>query len=229
VASGRAAYACVAGRLAGDGGSAPGGGWRAAGDAVWAAGRGRGRGRGRSRGGAVLNYPADVFVCGLGAFVRPGGVFPARLADAGDSDADGVAVADAPAFGEGFFVGVSVPDGVIVTPGVPPVPGCPAEPPAWAAALPVPGEPAGCAVPCPCRPAPPVEWASCFAGAAHWVNGACGPPVIATTTATRQPASTPPAPMPAIRSSRWRLPDGSANTGPDSTPGVYRSSGFPRP
>lgn len=70
---------------------------------------------------------------------------------------------------------------------------------------------------------PPVSaWAPWFAldgacGAAHWVSGACGPPVMAMTTATRKAASTAMEPRPANRSTWRRRPDGSAKTGRDST------------
>jgi hypothetical protein len=54
-------------------------------------------------------------------------------------------------------------------------------------------------------------------GAAHFANGASGPPAIATTTAARQTASTADDPRPMHRMIRRRRPDGSANTGPDCT------------
>ena len=170
-----------------------------------------------------------AFWCGLGDLVSPGGVFPALLVGVGDADPDGVELADGPVVGEGMPVGETVPDGLGVTGHVPPPPGVPFAPvpvppfPPPGAMPPAAGEPA--VPPDPCWPAPPVWWAAGVAGTAHWVNGACGPPVIATTTATRQQASTPPVPMPANRSRRCRRPDGSANTGPYSTAGVYRAAG----
>ncbi len=54
-------------------------------------------------------------------------------------------------------------------------------------------------------------------GAAHSVNGASGPPAIATTTAPRQMASAAADTPPIRRMVRRRRPDGSANTGLECT------------
>lgn len=54
------------------------------------------------------------------------------------------------------------------------------------------------------------------------MNGALGPPLMATATAPRHTARTTVAVMPAIRSVRSRRPVGSANTGRDRWPGEKR-------
>jgi hypothetical protein len=54
-------------------------------------------------------------------------------------------------------------------------------------------------------------------GTAHWVNGACGPPVTEMTTAARKATSTAMEPIPANRSTLCRRPEGSAKTGLGST------------
>jgi hypothetical protein len=64
-------------------------------------------------------------------------------------------------------------------------------------------------------PCLPLDEGAC--GAAQWVNGACGPPVTAMTMATTKAARTAMEAMPANRSTWRRRPDGSANTGLDST------------
>ena len=73
---------------------------------------------------------------------------------------------------------------------------------------------------------PPSGWLPCpgaedagGCGAAHCVNGAFGPPDMATMTAARQAAITAMVPNPANRKTWWRRPDGSANTDLDSTRG----------
>ena len=123
---------------------------------------------------------------------------------------------DDPADGAGLAVRDPPVDGMV------PAPEAPAATGSCAPAAPD-RPPGGC----------PVAWELCppdgLAGAgwaAHCVNGACGPPVIAMTTEPRQTASAAAAPRPANRMTRWRRPDGSANTGPDSTTGVYRSVAF---
>lgn len=74
---------------------------------------------------------------------------------------------------------------------------------------------------------PPSGWLPCPGAedeggcrAAHCVNGACGPPDIATTRAPRQTVITAMVPNPANRKTWWRRPDGSENTGLESTPGL---------
>jgi hypothetical protein len=57
-------------------------------------------------------------------------------------------------------------------------------------------------------------------GAAQSVNGAAGPPAIATTMATRQMASAATDTTPIRRMARRRRPDGSVNTGLECTAGV---------
>jgi hypothetical protein len=57
-------------------------------------------------------------------------------------------------------------------------------------------------------------------GAAQSVNGAAGPPAIATTTAPRQMASATADTKPIRRMTRRRRPDGSVNTGLECTAGV---------
>jgi len=57
-------------------------------------------------------------------------------------------------------------------------------------------------------------------GAAQSVNGAAGPPAIATTTAPRQMASAAADTRPIRRMARRRRPDGSVNTGFECTAGV---------
>jgi len=57
-------------------------------------------------------------------------------------------------------------------------------------------------------------------GAAQLVNGAAGPPAIATTTAPRQMASAAADTKPIRRMARRRRPDGSVNTGLECTAGV---------
>jgi hypothetical protein len=125
----------------------------------------------------------------------------------GVAGADGAGLADLPVDGAG------VGD---------PAPGAEGDP-GWPGGLPLfePGAPAA------------VSWSSglvpaccglCCAvaggcGAAHCVNGACGPPVIATTMATRQAATAAIEPNPANRRIWWRRPDGSVKTGLDSTGG----------
>jgi hypothetical protein len=130
--------------------------------------------------------------------VCPGGVCPARFVGAGDA---GELLAD----GEALGVGEGSADGD----GEPGSPGCtgaedglPVRPPRWWS-LPVP--------PCCALAAPGAG------GAAQCVKGAWGPPARATTTADRQAARTTPDPTPRRRMIRWRRPDGSVNTGLDST------------
>lgn len=77
-------------------------------------------------------------------------------------------------------------------------------------------------------PGAPVAFAAAD-GTAHWVNGARGPPVTASATAPRQTASMTATPNPAIRSARWRLPDGSAKIGPSSTGGSVPANAPSRP
>lgn len=74
---------------------------------------------------------------------------------------------------------------------------------------------------------PPSGWLPCpgaededGCGAAHCVNGACGPPDMATMRAPRQTVITAMVPNPANRKTWWRRPDGSANTGLESTQGL---------
>ena len=57
-------------------------------------------------------------------------------------------------------------------------------------------------------------------GAAQSVNGAAGPPAIATSTAPRQMASAAADTKPIRRMARRRRPDGSVNTGLECTAGV---------
>jgi hypothetical protein len=57
-------------------------------------------------------------------------------------------------------------------------------------------------------------------GAAQLVNGAAGPPAIASTTAPRQMASAAAVTKPIRRMARRRWPDGSVNTGLECTAGV---------
>jgi hypothetical protein len=100
---------------------------------------------------------------------------------------------DGPVFGD-------VPPGAPAWPELPPdAPGAPAPP--WVS----PWAP----------PWSPLDEGAC--GAAQWVNGAWGPPVVAMMTATRKAASTAMEPIPAKRSTWCRRPDGSAKTGLDST------------
>jgi len=71
------------------------------------------------------------------------------------------------------------------------------------------------------RIAPPLCGAAAGArGAAQSVNGAAGPPAIATTTAPRQMASAAADTKPIRRMARRRRPDGSVNTGLECTAGV---------
>src|SRR5216117_3035773 len=71
------------------------------------------------------------------------------------------------------------------------------------------------------RVVPPLYGAAAGArGAAQSVNGAAGPPAIATTTAPRQMASAAADTRPIRRMARRRRPDGSVNTGFECTAGV---------
>jgi hypothetical protein len=71
------------------------------------------------------------------------------------------------------------------------------------------------------RVVPPLCGAAAGArGAAQSVNGAAGPPAIATTTAPRQMASAATDIRPIRRMTRRRQPDGSVNTGLECTAGV---------
>jgi hypothetical protein len=144
-----------------------------------------------------------VLLCGLGDLVRPGGVWPTGLVGTGVAEAVGLLV------GEVLAVAVGVTDGdggagELIWPGCGTAAG-------------------GLLVVCPpCRP--PSGWPGAAAagelGATHCVNGACGPPAIATTTAPRQMARAAATLSPAPRRIRRRRPDGSANTGAESTGGV---------
>ena len=128
----------------------------------------------------------------------PGGVLPARFVDAVETRVDRDAAEEG--------------DGLAATVG--PAPGAATGTPRAGAAVPRPAA---------CWADSGEAWPGAAAGgcgAAHWVNGACGPPVIAITTAPRQTASSTAAARPATRKTRWRLPDGSAKTGLDSTGGV---------
>jgi hypothetical protein len=69
------------------------------------------------------------------------------------------------------------------------------------------------------RVVPPLYGAAAR-GAAQSVNGAAGPPAIATTTAPRQVASAAADTKPIRRMTRRRRPDGSVNTGLECTSGV---------
>ena len=128
--------------------------------------------------------------------MRPGGVFPAGLAGAGDEEellADGEPEVLCPGEGSGDEDG----DGT--------APGCAAG-----------GN--GLTVLRPVSARPWFDAATAGAcGAAHFANGAWGPPAIATTKAPRQTASAAADPRPMHRMIRRRRPDGSANTGSDCT------------
>ena len=145
----------------------------------------------------------------------------------GDGEARRECPADLPCVGDAVGLLVTVPDGA--------GDGVPAEVVGVAPARdeaggwPDPPEP-GRAVPPDPLPGsdlpPPSGWLPCpgaedegGCGAAHCVNGACGPPEMATMRAPRQTAITAMAPNPANRKTWWRRPDGSANTDLDSTQG----------
>jgi hypothetical protein len=71
------------------------------------------------------------------------------------------------------------------------------------------------------RVVPPLCGAAAGArGAAQSVNGAAGPPAIATITAPRQMASAAADTKPIRRMTQRRRPDGSVNTGLECTAGV---------
>jgi hypothetical protein len=151
----------------------------------------------------------DVVLCGLGPALDDG--LGPELGDGLEPElGDGLE----PEVGEGL-VGRAV--GVLVPPGVAP-PGTVGPVPAWLE-TPLPLDALGALD----LELPPVSAWPCFAlddgacGAAHWVSGACGPPVMAMTTATRKAASTAMEPRPANRSTWRRRPDGSAKTGLDCT------------
>ena len=140
--------------------------------------------------------------------LRPGGVRPAGLVGDGDAgelladcvpEAAGLDVADRVGVGPADGVGEAVRPGsatggdraVALEPGVF----------AWAVR-------------------PLCAAAAGARGAAHSVNGASGPPAMATTIAPRQIASPAADTAPIRRMVRRRRPDGSANTGLECTAGV---------
>jgi hypothetical protein len=133
--------------------------------------------------------------CGWGDLARPGGVRPAGLVGTGEDGgppAGGVADEPGPAEGEGD--GARPRRGAVAGGLITPPPGpAPSAAPTWSDAAPE------------------------GRGATQRVNGACGPPAIATTTAPRQAASATAVPRPTRRMIRRRRPDGSANTASDST------------
>lgn len=127
----------------------------------------------------------------------PGGVLPAGLVGGGGLPVVALAsgVAEGPAVGEAAADGDEPPDGE-----APADADADADAP-WYGAVPAapapgdrlaPGEP-----PLACADALPVAAACGGCWTAQCVNGACGPPVIAMTTAPRQTASTAAAPRPA--------------------------------
>src|SRR6185437_2866284 len=140
---------------------------------------------------------ACELLCGLGDFVCPGGVRPAGLVGTGvEADTDAVGAGDDRlGSGDGSGDGDGVP------------PDCEADGAGRAGPGP---EPPGGAEPW----WPPMVGAC---GAAHRANGACGPPASATPTEARHAARAMPDPRPSRRNLRRRRPEGSANTGLDST------------
>ena len=143
--------------------------------------------------------------------VCPGGVRPAGLVgtgDAGDVAEPLAAAADVVGWGVvGFPDGAAVGagDGDSALPRCGPGSAGPATPRPGACPLAVTSLRAAAAVAC---------------GAAHRVNGACGPPAIASTRAPRQMVSATAETEPIRRMTRRRRPDGSAKTGLECTSGV---------